>query len=300
MNILDRRTSENTNLNLFGTSLIPFIKILCSIKVFFRKPLQSITSIPGNFYKYVFVIDLFQSPEVIPGSTEIKETKFVYLNLYNIARTVLGEVLKSFEGRSYFLLDITFGVVIILIFIPMLGFAIAFIFSIKSTALLWLPLLWIIYQSKPGANVVDRIRLNLTLASTKLMLTYSIFVLIGFILKLGLLFEVWKFTQLQWFGPLEVLATRLVAPYALPLWQVTSALNAGLAWAYFFLAQRYLLAQNTTEAPPETRIKREYVAFQVVRTAFSLYAIACTLYIAAATAWQTRWPPIHLILFPRI
>jgi hypothetical protein len=132
------------------------------------------------------------------------------------------------------------------------------------------------------------------------MLAYSIFVVLGFVVKLGLLFEVWKFMNLSWFGPLEVLATRLVAPYEMPLWQVTSALNAGLAWAYFFRAQRYLLARDTTEAAPETRIEREYVAFQVVRTTFSLYAIACTLYIAAATAWQTRWPPIHFILFPRI
>jgi hypothetical protein len=94
------------------------------------------------------------------------------------------------------------------------------------------------------------------------------------------------------------LATRLVAPFELPLWQVTSAISAGLAWAFFFRAKRHLLAKNLTEAWPEAWVEREYVAFQGVRTTLSLYAIACTFYIAAATAWQTEWPPIRFILFP--
>jgi hypothetical protein len=104
--------------------------------------------------------------------------------------------------------------------------------------------------------------------------------------------------ELYWLGPLGGLATRLVAPFELPLWQVASAINAGLAWAFFFRAKRHLLATNTTEAWPESWVEREYVMFQGVRTTLSLYAIACTFYIAAATAWQTEWPPIRFILFP--
>jgi hypothetical protein len=83
-----------------------------------------------------------------------------------------------------------------------------------------------------------------------------------------------------------------------PLWQVASALNAVLVWAYFFRAERHLLARDTTEAWPDTWMEREYVAFQAVRTTFSLYAIACTLSITAVTAWHIKWP--HFIFFPRI
>src|SRR6202035_4027464 len=54
-NILDRATRTNKPLNyLIKILLVPLIKILCSIKVFFRKPLKSIQRIPENFYKYVF------------------------------------------------------------------------------------------------------------------------------------------------------------------------------------------------------------------------------------------------------
>ena len=130
------------------------------------------------------------------------------------------------------------------------------------------------------------------------MLGYSLIVIFGFILKIALLFGIWRFAKLDWLGPLGVLATRIVAPLELPLWQVASAINAGLAWAFFFRAKRHLLAKNSTEAWPEAWVAHEYVVFQGVRTTFSLYAIACTFYIAAATAWQTEWPPIRYILFP--
>jgi hypothetical protein len=157
----------------------------------------------------------------------------------------------------------------------------------------------VLYQSRPGKQVLDRIEITVKQPWTKLVLFYSTFVIIVFGCKIGLIFEVWKFS-LDFAGPLGVLTTRLVAPFEMPLWQVTSAINAGLTWAFFFRAKRHVLAKGSSEALPEAWVKKEYVGFQAVRTTFSLYAIACTFYIAAATAWQTEWPPVHFILFPRI
>ena len=76
------------------------------------------------------------------------------------------------------------------------------------------------------------------------------------------------------------------------------AFNALLTWGFFFHADQHLLAQGTSEAWPESWIRREYASFQVVRTTLSLYVIACTFYITAAVAWQTEWPPIRFVLFP--
>jgi hypothetical protein len=176
--------------------------------------------------------------------------------------------------------------------------AFAFKISIKSTAIIWLPLLWVIHQSRPGTKVLDRIVLSVGQPLEILMLIYSVVVIIGFTAKVLLIVGVWKFAQLNWLGPVGELATRLVEPVYLPLWQITSAVNAVMAWAFYFRAERHLLARNSTEAWPEAWVQREYVGFQAVRTTLSLYAIACTFYLAAATAWQTEWPPIRLILFP--
>ena len=122
-------------------------------------------------------------------------------------------------------------------------------------------------------------------------------VLIFFLLKLAIYFDIWKFIQLDWMGPLGIMTTRLVAPFSVHLWQILSAANALLAWVFFFRAHRHLLARGTAELSEEV-VTREYVAFQSMRTAFSLFTIACTFYIAAATALDTEWPPIRIILFP--
>jgi hypothetical protein len=297
INILEER-------NFGFLFLIPLIKIISFIRVFLRYPLLSIQVIPGNFYRYTATIDFFVAPQVIPGAEEIVLSKIVphkgvadVLDGYEIVKALFG-IFTSGAPLFYLIL---IGPVVLGVLIPGILLAFSFRLSIKSSAWLWLPLLWVIRQSRPGPEAMDRIELNTAQPWTKLVLTYSIFVILGFTLKLVLLYEVWRFENLSWLGPLGILATRLVAPAELPLWQVAAALNGVLAWAYFSLARRHVLARNKpTEAWPEGWIEREYVAFQAARTTLSLYAIACTFYIAAATAWQTRWPPIHFILFPRI
>jgi hypothetical protein len=284
--------------------LIPLIKIISFIRVFLRHPLLSIQIIPGNFYKYTTTIDSFVAPQVIPGTEEMVLSRIVphkgtteLLDGYELVKALFG-VFTSGAPLFYLIL---FGPVVLALVVPGILLSFSFRLSIKSSAWLWLPLLWVIRQSRPGSEVMDRIELNTAHPWAKLVLTYSIFVILGFTLKVVLLFGVWRFEDLSWLGPLGILATRLVAPAELPLWHIAAALNAVLAWAYFSLARRRVLARNKpTEAWPEGWIEREYVAFQAVRTTLSLYAIACTFYIAAATAWQTRWPPIHFILFPRL
>jgi hypothetical protein len=314
---------------LWAILLLLPVKIFCSIKSFLNYPLQSISVIPVNFYKYVFAVDLVASPQSIPGADEIdsrleswvKTPGFIYQinNTYNILNVLsrMREGLRKrfviliartyFGGKpnSLFLLYIrmtiiVYGFLTILIIaaLPMILIAFSFRFAIKSTAIIWLPLLWIIRQSRPGTSIFDRIKLNVRQPWSKLMLIYSLFVLAGFAAKVLLVFGAWKFAQLDWLGPVGELIIRLVEPLYLPLWQITSALNALISWGFYFRAERHLLARNSTEAWPEAWVRREYVAFQAVRTTLSLYAIACTFYLAAATAWQAEWPPIRLILFP--
>jgi hypothetical protein len=138
------------------------------------------------------------------------------------------------------------------------------------------------YVHLAGGKRSRHIDLNVKDPWSKLMLGYSLIVIFFFILKIALIFGYWRL-ELDLGGQLG-LATRIVAPLELPLWQVTSAINGVLAWAFFFRAKRHLLAKDSTEAWPEAWIQHEYVVFRGVRTTLSLYAIACTYYIAAATA----------------
>jgi hypothetical protein len=308
--------------------LAPSTKIMCSITAFLKWPSNAISHIPINFYKNVFVLDLGVPPQIVPGSEEVSNERLSILsemNIYTYAaksfetaklhlryvndpnliemlhpytKQVIDPAITTRFWRTYHAILTILKLMLETPFIILL--ALMFRFAVKSTALIWLPLLWIIRQSQPGKQVLDRIFVQVNQPWYKVMLGYSVMVIVAIFFKVALIFGVWRFPPLDWLGPLGVFGTRLVAPFELPLWHITSAFNALLAWVFFFLAKHHLVAKNfSTEAWPEPWIKREYVAFQVVRTTLSLYTIACTFYIAAATAWQTEWPPIRLILFPR-
>jgi hypothetical protein len=183
INILYGKVRSRNDYAVYVASfLFTIIKIVCSIKVFVRRPLYSISSIPANFYKNVFVIDLFISPQLIPGSDEITHASAMIsaLNAYEFARitrrVIYEEITKSEKTTTHkitFLVGVLFGILIL--GCPLVIVALSFRYAIKSTAFVWLPLLWIIYQSSPGLRVLDRIDLNMKHPWSKLMLIYSIY-----------------------------------------------------------------------------------------------------------------------------
>jgi len=180
--------------------LQPIIRIICTIRVFLRHPLVSIQMIPSNFYRNLFVTDFFFSPQVMPGSDEIAGQVLNELNAYRLIK-----ILCKPEG----IIDAIVGIILI---VPLLVVAFSYRVAIKSTALIWLPLLWIIYQSQLGIKILDRIKVNTKQPWTKLMLVYSIFVVLAFGLKMASIFGVWTLTGAAWLGSLGDLAKGLVAP----------------------------------------------------------------------------------------
>jgi hypothetical protein len=282
-------------------SLVP-LKVFTSAKAFSRHPLKSVSAIPRNYYRQTLVLDLVSPPKFYPGSEEVitsdsRFSEILSVDAYSIARRIFESfkaVLRADKRLLRFAGLITSSAFIM----PMVTLSLSFRFAIKSTAILWLPLLWIIFQARPGLKIIDRIKLSVGTALSKVILAYSAITFLFFLCKLApIIAALWVF-NLNGLGPLGVFLTRLVAPFDLPLWQVASGLNAMLALVFFFRANRHLVAQDTAEAWPERWLQREYVTFQAIRTTLSVYAIICTFYIGAATAFEAEWPPIHFILFP--
>ena len=288
-------------LGLLNILFILIIKILATLASFFSHLPELILVIPYNFYKYVFTVDLFLSPQVVPEADQIYDLdKYPTIlsefnNVYDIPKFLITSATETT------LVGKTIGMFcVMLVLIPIILLSFSFRFAIKSTAILWLPLLWLIYQSRPGESVINRMDYHLHTPWYIMTLMYSGFVVLGGALKIALYIGVWRFINLQSFGPVGELATRLVAPTELPGWQIASFINALLAWAFGFWAVPQLRAhaKHSTEARSEASLRREYTGFQAVRTTLSLYSIACTFYIAASTAWQTEWPAIRFVIFP--
>ena len=84
---------------------------------------------------------------------------------------------------------------------PIIIVSLSFRYAAKSTAILWLPLLWIIRQTRSETSGINVLRLYVGDPQTKFALLYSLVVACGFVLKVCLLFGAWSFVQLAWLGP---------------------------------------------------------------------------------------------------
>ena len=160
----------------------PCIKIVATVKIFLRRPIKSVRAIPANFIKEVAVVDITCPLRVFHGSEE---------TLDELQDYVFGpQDIKSPQ-------TLLRGLIIWTLFAPTVSLAWTYRFALKSTALLWLPLIWIVIQARPGTQVMDRLALMTRSAWSKTMRAYSAFVLLAFFAKLALLFGIWHFANLD-------------------------------------------------------------------------------------------------------
>ena len=212
------RTQQSTKLTLDSLSrisqklpeavvelfFVPIIKLVCMIVSVFSHPVDHVLSIPHNFYKYVFTVDFLRSPQVIPEADQIADGihNVVFVNevneIYNIPKLLL-EIAKEHTYKS--IVTHIIGLVCLgLVLSPLIILSFSFRFAVKSTALIWLPLLYIIYQSRSGQKLIDRVDYQLHAPWTITMLTYSCFVLMASGLKVALYIGVWKLVKLDDLG----------------------------------------------------------------------------------------------------
>lgn len=264
--------------------VLPLIKIVGTVYVTVRRPIRALRAIPQNFSKNVLSIDLVFSPQMIPG---IEETNL------DTGKLHVYEFIKQAWKEEYTVYKIGFLVV----GLPITLSAFAYRWAIKSAAILWLPLIWVVVQSR-SRDIYARLTLLTRSNWARIMLAYSLLVMLTFAAKLALLLGFWRLPSLGHFGPPGIAATQLIDPVALPLWQAAAAVNAALAWTFYLHSDMHLVARGTGEAWPERWIRFEYTTVTATRNLITLYCLACTFYIAAAVAWNTQWPAVRLIVFP--
>jgi hypothetical protein len=225
------------NLGLFlPIYLLPILKVFCLWRVFWRRPLKTFSNIPFNFYRNIFVIDFFTSPQVISGLDEIRTSSgwIRELNVYTLSHDPFGELyaqVKYLGIRSVHIVSwlrtYLFG------YLPFILFAFSFRFAIKSAAIIWLPLLWIMHQSNPGMDIVDRIDRQVYAPWTAITLIYSIGVVLASMFKVAVHMGKWKIENLDSHSLLSTFAIGLIAPNEIPGWQIAGFVNALLAWGFF-------------------------------------------------------------------
>lgn len=148
------KTEESKDLGFFQSLIIAyvllivgfisfFIKILATLFTVLQKPLYSIKEIPYNWFRIAFAIDLINPPELVPGY-ENYDFHLKFLN--NIKWSVSGrKVLSTITSREHASFSILLAsspayITYLLLYLS----AFLYRFSLKSTTLIYFPLIWLI------------------------------------------------------------------------------------------------------------------------------------------------------------
>jgi len=186
------------------------------------------------------------------------------------------------------LVGLLIQVMVLLLFLPAVGSimltyfaALAYRFSLKSTAFIWLPLLYIADDISPSSATVDR-RLDRisTSAAGSLARAYALFA--GLLLLLKFVTQIVSYKVLvgliqmsSWLTPLEP----LVKPVEVPVWQVLSILNAIIAWSIYLYADWELSRRKYKSGCSDLTVEKILGTTILVRWMITCYTTICTVYI---------------------
>jgi hypothetical protein len=310
---------------LFGVSLI-LIRMVSMLLILIQNPLTTLSAIPKNWRRATLCVDVVHPPEILPGSEAgniPKELEFLrgygplahiykgqdlvfYKELEEFLRARFGSVAHAGQGwLGTAIITLAFAPIIIALwYIP----AISYRWSLKSTALIWSPLFWVITPAR--SNLIIRMKYIRHGVFYKVMRAYSLIIAI---LLLGKLYILWSWHEIvtEWpsWPKIAEIWTKIpkthvlyayVAPPEIPIWQLAAFLNTVLAWVTFFIADLLLLRYGENQPLHEEIPHNVFRGLEIIRNALSLYMIVCTLYITVSLSMEGKWnlPPLGTKLFP--
>jgi hypothetical protein len=116
-----------------GVSLI--IKFTATTFIFFRHPLTSLQAIPANWYRIVLATDSMHPPELLPG-IESQQNRELIDRFHNLR---FREWLRAVSNDNDVASKISHRIITPILFLP----AFLYRWSLKSSALFYLPFIWI-------------------------------------------------------------------------------------------------------------------------------------------------------------
>src|SRR5262249_45776657 len=290
------RESPETFWIVLGTALIG--RPLSIIVMAIRHPLSSLRAIPQNWSRIVFATDIQTPLELVPttGSlpVELQEVvdRFQFPGYVRWVRTVT----PGWERWTMRPLLILIGSIA---FVP----ALVYRFSVKSTALVYLPVLWVLNDSLvDSATFRHKLEDITNCPLERLKRWYSSFVIIVFFLMPAVIYLTlngwWKHLS-NWLQHAHPSAQMLLSAFlpAAPsglhveMWHVARGVNAVLTLLLFQWTYAKLRGiERGTLLKPERSVEALNV-WMLIRGLLTLYIIGCTLYIIiAALNWRGVWP----------
>lgn len=252
-------------------------RIVATVFGSLRHPLLTLSNIPSNWFRVTFCVDLCSVPELVPG--------------HEVTLTNWWTAVNRRELETHRAVVAVFWLVPgLAMFLP----AVFYRWSLKATALVYMPLIWIAWTTGKQIKSIRREVEGLYQSSiASFVAAWSGFVIVTFAVKWLSLMFLGKFGN--WWNDTQVarFLSVYVVPEEIPIWQLASFINAVLAFGLFLLAQQ-VLAWNVTGKQIFWTIRS--TAF--VRGVLTLYTVICTAYITLQALPELELPRLGTKLFP--
>lgn len=271
-----------------------FIRLIGAIVAFSLKPSRSLKIIPANFVRIVLSIDILHFPEIFRG-VENKESISHRYKKDSIANKYrFFSFFSQIKGGAFVLP----ASVLCILYLP----AFFYRLSLKSSALFWLPIIWIASQVRESGSAQLRTTRIRTLPLQPVMRIWSGVVLLLFSAKLWLWWR-WAIWRDGWnaYFPDDFslrLTNQLVWPDGLPLWHIATVVNALLSLGLWLWACSIDIDLKHEVKISDRRVNNSINTVNTIRTAITCYVLACTVYIVVSTAMETKFPLPDIIVAP--
>ncbi len=276
------------------------IRVFATVVTVLRSPAAVIRAIPWNWRRIAVATDFCRSPQFLP--TPDDATLLGGMDMgdgYDLYRGYREKLDRAGEGATWAIAAVIWwlmlSVVLLLAGLP----AILYRWSLKSTAIIWFPLLWALREVAPSDKPL-RARLSLFEKSdlVRFVLLVSAAALLAFALKLWFWNEA-AHAAAAWNETLGGrIATIHIAPGVIEWWQVATVLNSAIAIVLWLYVRSCLRHIKVGVPRREVAVERVLGWTLFVRRLLTTYTILCVgyLYFREATAWQL--PPLGGKLFP--
>ena len=277
-------------------------RTVAAIVSFLQHPVLSLRAIPDNWFRQTMCLDFAHPVEAMPGmllaipnATDPDEKDFLEF----LTMKGLWENLREQTRRNTVNL-LTIGPLSIVVGALVLLPAIAYRLSIKGTALVWSPTVWVVYSvtsvdSKSTLQELEGLRIS---GRYKFVLLYSSIV-IGIVLG-KLAFSSLLVSLSEWWNPSTAvkLLDAFIVPTEVPLWHVAALINALLSWLLWGVADWVFVRRRLHRPIPEAAIHVGVRLLANVRWALTVYTIVIGIYTAATLLPELSLPRIGTDIVP--
>jgi hypothetical protein len=129
----------------------------------------------------------------------------------------------------------------------MLLSAVSYRYAVKSTALIWSPLLWALRPASSPADIRLTMSRILTSNIYKASRIYSLVVAVAFLGKIYIWIKLGELQKILGSSPILESARDFIVLGAIPPWHITSVANAFASWVMYFIWDWYYKVYTTKD-----------------------------------------------------